>query len=206
MLPRAGIILGSSSVSAILVMALLDAPAYASNFGSQTCGGFPINCVSLANNAGHTYRHQGTLGNQITDMELHVQSAAYGEYDPIAGFSFHYDPADTQPDVWVGDYPYPTWDVYAATWCPSTAYATGGNRSGGTGWCFGQRVEFNSDATTAYDTFNKRQHLACHELGHTIGLRHPTLPSNFATCLNSSLSANISIQTGHDDVHIENAY
>ncbi len=56
-----------------------------------------------------------------------------------------------------------------------------GSQKGGTGvfsWCTSQLVFYNNGRyPNDYNSTAERDHMACHELGHTLGLRHTTLPS-----------------------------
>lgn len=51
---------------------------------------------------------------------------------------------------------------------------------------------------------NQKRTLACHEVGHSVGLRHPDDGTNTTSCMNYDWS-NLSL-TGHDKSHINATY
>lgn len=76
-------------------------------------------------------------------------------------------------DVRVYDDDYGDNNVYGWVECPTTA-TTGGGTNYPNRWCYGQRLRFNLEETYAgyWDTSFGGGFVACHELGHTVGLRH----------------------------------
>ncbi|HEX2141372.1 MAG TPA: hypothetical protein VHK28_03705 [Candidatus Limnocylindria bacterium] len=80
----------------------------------------------------------------------------------------------------------------AAGWVYCPLDAPQGINHRGHRWCQRQEIHFNLNARYAvfFDDDASRDHLACHELGHTIGLRHWGNPPRTdgpagATCLNA---------------------
>jgi hypothetical protein len=166
------------AASAGLVFAAA-APAQATNFGSTACAGTPVNCISRANNIYHAIRF-GALGlggwDGIPSMDAAVTWALSNAYNPTDMVAYR-DEGDPLPDVW-------TWDndqgqnngVVAWVRCPSNNTGTGGSHPNR--WCRGQDMIFNlwyyTHQNGFLDTDAQRRNLACHELGHTVGLRHRT--------------------------------
>lgn len=81
--PASSVRLGAigDSVATLIGAQLMFAPeAWAGNFGSTACGGYPRGCISLADNAYHSWYPSGTLGNQIPGILTATRSsmAEYG--------------------------------------------------------------------------------------------------------------------------------
>lgn len=80
----------------------------------------------------------------------------------------------------------------AAGWVYCPPDAPQGTNQRGHRWCQRQEIHFNLNARYAvfFDDDASRDHLACHEMGHTLGLRHWGNPPRTdgpaaATCLNA---------------------
>lgn len=192
--------------AATLLVAPVTVDATASNFGSTSCSGDPANCVSLANNVYHAIRWHGQVGNQIPGIDDAVLWSVANNYNPTDLIAYR-DESDPLPDVWVHDYNYRQLNGIAA-WvvCGSDNTGTGGahpNR-----WGRGQHLRYNSWYYTywtgIYDTPSQRRFMACHELGHTVGLRH-RLDSK--TCMYQYVGEDaIGLLTVHDEAHINARY
>ena len=153
-------------------------PPAAANFGSTACTGstdpydyLPQNCPSVANNGFHAISFN-SLGGQIPGIETATQWAIDNVYNPT-GMVVYRDETDPYPDVIVGDHDWG--DNGFAAWvnCPDDNTGEGGTNPNR--WCRGQRLRFNSYwyiHGDYYDTLGNRRRMACHEMGHTVGLRH----------------------------------
>jgi hypothetical protein len=161
------------------------------NFGSTdridcgyTEGGAsnPSNCVSLANNSTHALRPL-SLGDQWPGVDVATQFAIDSIYNPT-DLTVYTSNTDPSPDVWALDGFYGQNGVFAWVDCPSGNSGTGG--AGSLQWCRGQTLNYNASLLASYPTgLGGLNGLACHELGHTIGLRHnthPTLPQGATSC------------------------
>lgn len=80
----------------------------------------------------------------------------------------------------------------AAGWVACPLDAAQGFNAAGHRWCRGQELFFNLNPRYAvfFDDDASRDHVACHELGHTLGLRHWGNPPDSAgpaaaTCMNA---------------------
>jgi len=63
----------------------------------------------------------------------------------------------------------------------------GGSDSTHTRWCRPQRLYYNTYYEAGYfPDPNPKRYIACHELGHTIGLRHPRAGETLVTCMRSA--------------------
>lgn len=161
------------AASGLLWALVPTAPAHAV-FGSTACSGFddpfkrpPDSCVSMGNNFTHTYRFIGVR----SDIVLSFQTVAKYQFnDPTELVVTERNLDDA--DVDVQDNTYGLNNAYGWVNCdPSTA------TQGGTGtrrWCSGQDLRFNITYETPFGTAARRQEMACHEFGHTVGLRHTT--------------------------------
>lgn len=106
-------------------------------------------------------------------------------YNDTTDLHAYRDESDPYADVRVWDYNYGNNGYYAWIDCPSDNTGTSGSHPNRT--CRGQAARFNTwyyFNASVYDTEYSRQSLACHELGHTVGLRHlATNPTDARTCM-----------------------
>ncbi|MGX7669891.1 matrixin family metalloprotease [Plantactinospora sp. DSM 117369] len=188
-------------MAAVMVAVLLQivSPAQATNFGATTCGGDPRNCVSLGNNAYHVVRWEGD--QDIAGIGPSLWWSVNNVYNPT-GMVVYEDNADPLPDVRVWDEPYGPNEILGWVECPTDNTGTGG--SGAARWCRGQILRLNSTYAADFDTEAERRRITCHELGHTVGLRHS---ASTATCMYTYPTA--ATTTGldaHDLGHINSQY
>lgn len=121
-----------------------------------------------------------------------------------------YDPTDLDMfqgtysvfDVWATSGDYGQNGVFGWVDCPPSATTTG-SHPGRT--CYGQHLYLNQYSGYAYgfDTENERRFQTCHELGHTVGLNHPT--SAYTTCMNSGNLSTTALGS-HDVNHLDAHY
>jgi hypothetical protein len=158
---------------------LNSTPAYASNWGS-ICDN-ATDCVSMANNATHSIRFgnltsadSATAPNGIPRMQA-AANYAIARYD-ATDMRVYRDENDSVPDVWISDYDYGETPWVAIARCPTNNTGTGGSHPNR--WCRGQQNIHNAwyywHDSGYFDTDWQRQVVTCHELGHTVGLRHNT--------------------------------
>lgn len=155
------------TVLAAFMFVLLFAEPTAANFGDTTTT--PPNGsvgVSLANNKWHAVRNDNASSARWSAITWAV-NGPLDNTDLVA----YTTSTDWVPDVWVqqaflGIAPVaPSANVR----CPT--YNTGYGGPNLLQWCRGQQITFNTNYghTGSYGRF-----VACHELGHTVGLRHRT--------------------------------
>ena len=106
--------------------------------------------------------------------------AAIAHYDGVAPLAVdQFFPPCLSYDVHVFDVNVPGNGVIAWTQCASGA-SYGGSESNGTRWCVPQEFRWNTAYNYTQTTNAHRNYVACHELGHTLGLRHR---SSGSTCM-----------------------
>lgn len=142
--------------------------ANATNFGSTAPGEFSPgrwSQVSLANNKTHSVDFFATttrIGN-ITQWALN---------NAFPTFDFSWSWVDgSNYDVRVSDDDFSDIGVYGWVNCPADAIESGSNPNR---TCYKQTLKYNLYAPYAsdWDTLFGGHNMACHELGHTVGLRH----------------------------------
>lgn len=107
------------------------------------------------------------------------------------------------------DYVGPQNGKYAWTWCfdhDSTTY--GGSAANHTRYCYPQEIIFNLRYKANYDTQARTNAIACHEMGHTLGLRHFNASTG---CMkdpptDNNPNYNYTQITGHEDTHLKDGY
>ncbi|MDX1468226.1 MAG: hypothetical protein R3258_02690 [Acidimicrobiia bacterium] len=130
------------------------------------------NCTSKANNKWHAV-YFGVVGNQWAGIDYATEYALDYLYDPTDLVAYR-TWSDPYPDVIVYDH-----DVYgnngAVAWVDCPANNTGIGGLGASRWCRGQILRYNAFYEPFWvDETWARAGLACHELGHTVGLREDT--------------------------------
>lgn len=172
--------LALTSSAAIAVAALPAAPAHA-EFGATQCSGYddpfrpdpgPDNCVSLGNNYTHTYRFAGVRSDLMASFRTLL--AGYDQHTDLV--VYERDPAD----VVIQDNNYGNNGAYGHVNCDVYAAGVSQGGSGASRWCYGQDLRVNLYYVYDIDTDQERRSLACHEFGHTVGLRHTW---NSETCM-----------------------
>lgn len=185
-------------IAAILVSALAPVNVNASNFGSQ-CATTPPpwnipTCVSLGNNNVHNYYFSSVEVNQ----RAAVNWASLNVYNPT---DLHTSETvdSSANDVIVRDSTYGLNGIWGWVDCDSTCPKTGAhpNRTGQR-----QGLRFNLSYPNAFDTTFERRYMACHEFGHTVGLRHNGATSS---CMYADVAVS-NVLNSHDISHINAKY
>jgi hypothetical protein len=101
---------------------------------------------------------------------------------------------------------------YGSQWLAWTACATGATMQGSaanhTRACNPQLLKYDLSHATAYDTLTERRKIACHEFGHTYGLRHSTAAGDgINTCMTfDPTDATVVGISAHDKSHLNGYY
>ncbi|GBE23073.1 hypothetical protein BMS3Bbin01_02454 [bacterium BMS3Bbin01] len=97
---------------------------------------------------------------------------------------------------------------YGATGWYAAAPCAAGATYGGSGthtWCKPRLVKYNRSYPEAFDTATERRWLACHELGHTLGLFHN--PDTQYSCLaENPLNPPWTELDAHNEIHLQVEY
>lgn len=117
-------------------------------------------------------------------------------------------PCNNADDVIAKDVNQPATLAIAWTKC-ATGATYGGSTSAGTRWCKAQEFVWNVAFDSLVNSTSNKQMVACHELGHTLGLRHRAVGNS--TCMVSSTIDPPYVNpwtntNGHDQGHLEDRY
>jgi len=165
------------------VLACVVGPANA-EFGSTGSAGNPVTQVSLANNKTHRVDFMDTT--TATGASIHW---ALNNKFPTFDFTWVWvDGSDY--DVRILDDYYNT-GLFAWVNCPSWATEGGVNPDR---WCYGQYLKRDLSSPT---TTNSGRYVACHELGHTVGLRHELNDLHSDSCMRIDAAVDIEAPDPH---------
>lgn len=199
---RARVFVGSLFSVALLLAPLASTPVAASNYSGGTGS---IGCAALneADNRTHTFHNVDVESSTSTaiywsrENNLDGSTVINPEYDATLG---------NHTDVVVRDQNYvdycgkdwmqgspDTSGTVGLTTCDLTAGAPCDQHT--------VRINLNYTEKASTDTSEKRN-LACHEIGHTLGLQH----RDAAGCMKQGLSTTYTDYTDHDRAHLTAEY
>lgn len=186
------------AIGIAVVLSVIPPVAKATNFGSNITHPCDTSIYSecIANNGYHVVCFDSVQADQVTASRW----AMTNNYNPVASVQTAEVACSSGTaafDVKVRDANYGT-GYWAWTQC--TADATYGGTDPNR-WCKPQYFKWELNTQGSWGTTFKRRYVACHELGHTLGLQHTT---NSASCLYQSATSNALTQ--HDIDHLNSAY
>jgi len=164
-------------LAATLLLGQAPNPVEGSHHGEPGIGSFidcsrpvtPPRCTSVDSNSRHYVYISPSVPGRIRWAVIRTMREDYGPTDLAMHLQTEITPR-TDVIVRAGDYG--ANGAAGWVWCPPLAPQ--GTNAAGDRWCRHQRLYFNLNAT--YSAFfadqASRDYMACHELGHTIGLHH----------------------------------
>jgi predicted Zn-dependent protease len=173
------------------------APVSGNVFGSdwdQACDA-TIAAQCTGENSNHTVYFQDVQAQRIT---VAVQVMQY-QYSEVSDITMIRTFASSGMDVIVFDRDYGPTGWWGVAHCAPGA-AVVGSAANHTRWCKPQYVKFNEHYVQATGQLD---YILCHELGHTIGLRHS---GEFNSCMQTGAFPGPSGTTQHDRDHINSRY
>ena len=191
-----------STLAAVILLSQVQ-PVAANNFGSD----WNHTCDS-------TYASQcmGWWVNGYQEFVLYAVNAPQAEatryactyiFNPVTNLECTEPPTTPVFGVDVYDESYGT-IYYAWTACASVA-TMGGSSASHTRSCVPQQLRYDLSHAAAFDTVDKRRKIACHEFGHTYGLRHST--EGTGTCMTAVATDSTVVGiSAHDKSHLNGYY
>lgn len=204
--PRAILWLPVTAIASGLLLAA--APVAADNWGANgyaegfaSPGAAPCDNLQTSECIANDGNHSVYFENVDTAQYNATINRMENVYEPISGITMWETISFQNADVYVMDGYFGTSEY--AGWTQCTDGAAHGGGSGRWEWCKPQLIMYNLSRTGYF--FNgktRRRMIACHEMGHTLGLQHTTADSS---CMEVDANTNTTIRQ-HEIDHLEYLY
>lgn len=168
---------GLAVVLLMAMVAISPGPAAAEHHGNPGIGSYlscsrpvtPKHCVNVGNDSVHYIYIDRSVPGRLAWAIRRTMREDYGPTNLVLREQSEITPST---DVIVRAADYGQNGAAGWVWCPPGAPQ--GVNSRGDRWCRRQQLHFNLNARYAafFNDVGSRNYMACHELGHTIGLRH----------------------------------
>lgn len=196
----------ATTLVAVMLLLTQAGPVTANNFGSDwnhTCDATDASqCIGWWTNGYQEFGLHSVEANQAAATRYACTSI----YNPVADLECVEPP--TFPVFGVDVYD----ESYFSQWFAWTQCSSGATKQGSiadhTLSCMPQQLRYDLSHSTAYDTLNERRKIACHEFGHSYGLRHSTVAGDgTATCMTTVATQSTIVGiSAHDTSHLNGYY
>ena len=196
--PRRSTIIGAT-IGVVLALASQASLTIATNFGGPRETSRACDNTLLSQCVAEGWWHRISYGTSLDARYKTPMSATESIYSTLPGVLVVVDVSiDNTDDARAGDGDYGQNNYYAWTRCSDAPVATGDNGTTRDGydakWCKPQLLIFNNWYTDRdYHTANELKALACHEVGHTLGLRHRSQTGGSSSCMRTNPTQDTSV-------------
>ena len=185
--------------------------AQASNFGGPKDPS-PATCLTTnevnQQCVAENWLHEVNYHSSLVSIWVTALEATRVDYDPPSDMTLFMDDVYGDNDVRAANVTTTGTNLWGWTKCTSVPDDSGSlptavpDYARGLNWCKPQYIYFNRAHEDIYNTAAKRKAVACHELGHTMGLRHRDVAgATGLSCMKSTPrdgSTWYTVPTGHD--------
>jgi hypothetical protein len=204
----------TAALLAALLLVVSAVPPVTAHHAGRPIGSFsscrrpnvsPPRCSSVGNDARHFVVFDATLTAGLAES---LRDAMIEDYEPTKLEMILQDAVTPETDVIVFSQDYG--NNGAAGWVNCPLHAPQGINRQRHRWCQQQELHFNLNPSLAifFADDGSRDHVACHEIGHTLGLRHWGNPPESVgppaeTCMNADMPDGPTVLHQVDRDHID---